>query len=41
MGDKRGILSGNISGRDEKAVREYIQQQEAEDKRLEQLAMFK
>ena len=28
-------------GRDEKAVRDYIKEQEAEDRRLEQLCMFK
>ena len=36
----RGYFVSTV-GRDEKAIREYIQQQEAEDKRLEQLAMFK
>ena len=28
-------------GRDEQTLRQYIEQQEAEDKRLEQLEMFK
>ena len=28
-------------GQDEQKIRQYIQQQEAEDRRLEQLAMFK
>jgi putative transposase len=31
----------STGGGDEKMIRQYIQQQEAEDKRLEQLAMFK
>jgi putative transposase len=36
----RGYFVSTV-GRDEKGIREYIEQQEAEDKRLEQLAMFK
>ena len=36
----RGYFVSTV-GRDEQAIREYIQQQEAEDKRLEQLALFK
>jgi REP-associated tyrosine transposase len=36
----RGYFVSTV-GRDEQLIRQYIQQQEAEDKRLEQLAMFK
>ena len=36
----RGYFVSTV-GRDEKVIREYIEQQEAEDKRLEQLEIFK
>ena len=36
----RGYFVSTV-GQDEQKIRQYIQQQEAEDKRLEQLAMFK
>ena len=36
----RGYFVSTV-GRDEQMIRRYIQQQEAEDKRLEQLALFK
>jgi putative transposase len=36
----RGYFVSTV-GRDEQLIRQYIQQQEAEDKRVEQLAMFK
>ena len=36
----RGYLVSTV-GRDEAAIRRYIQEQEAEDKRLEQLKLFK
>jgi putative transposase len=36
----RGYFVSTV-GRDEQVIRQYIQQQEAEDKRVEQLAMFK
>jgi putative transposase len=36
----RGYYVSTV-GRDEKTIREYIQHQEAEDKRLDQLEMFK
>ena len=36
----RGYFVSTV-GRDEKMIREYIQNQEKEDKRLEQLNMFK
>ena len=36
----RGYLVSTV-GRDEAAIRRYIQEQEAEDKRLDQLALFK
>jgi putative transposase len=36
----RGYFVSTV-GRDEQTIRRYIQQQEAEDKRLEQLALFK
>jgi putative transposase len=35
----RGYFVSTV-GRDEKVIREYIQNQEAEDKRLDQLALF-
>ena len=36
----RGYFVSTV-GRDEQTIRRYIQQQEAEDRRLEQLAMFR
>jgi putative transposase len=36
----RGYFVSTV-GRDEAAIRRYIQEQEAEDKRLEQLKLFK
>ena len=36
----RGYFVSTV-GQDEQKIRQYIQQQEAEDRRLEQLAMFK
>ena len=36
----RGYFVSTV-GRDEDAIRRYIQEQEAEDKRLEQLKLFK
>jgi putative transposase len=36
----RGYFVSTV-GRDEQTIRQYIEQQEAEDKRLEQLEMFK
>jgi putative transposase len=36
----RGYFVSTV-GRDEEAIRRYIQEQEAEDKRLEQLKLFK
>ena len=36
----RGYFVSTV-GQDEQKIRQYIQQQEAEDKRLEQLALFK
>ena len=36
----RGYFVSTV-GRDERAIRRYIQEQEAEDKRLEQLKLFK
>jgi len=36
----RGYFVSTV-GRDEQVIRRYIQQQEAEDKRVEQLALFK
>lgn len=36
----RGYFVSTV-GRDEQVIRQYIEQQEAEDKRLEQLEMFK
>ena len=35
----RGYFVSTV-GRDEKAIREYIQQQEQEDRRIDQLTMF-
>ena len=35
----RGYFVSTV-GRDEKAIREYIQRQEAEDRRLDQMKMF-
>ncbi|MFQ5741359.1 MAG: hypothetical protein ACE5JX_20370 [Acidobacteriota bacterium] len=36
----RGYFVSTV-GRDEKAIREYIRQQEAEERRLDQLGLFK
>ncbi len=45
MANESAILSGKASGRtvgrDENAIREYIQKQEKEDQRLEQLNLWK